>query len=104
MVGLYKDPDGDTITTFVASTHREESTTENSGNNIELKRLRRRVLELENSLKQNVSHHSRSLFITSVKINEGRDDTVPKTVDTRKHCKVELIACNNLLPPQKFKM
>ena len=29
-----------------------------------------------------------------------RDDTVPKTVDTRKHCKVWLRACNNLPQPQ----
>ena len=28
-----------------------------------------------------------------------RDDTVPKTVDTRKHCKVGLRACNNLPQP-----
>ena len=29
-----------------------------------------------------------------------RDDTVPKTVDTRKHCKVGLRTCNNLPQPQ----
>ena len=37
---------------------------------------------------------------TSVKIIKNeircRDDTVPKTVDKRKHCKVGLRACNNL--------
>ena len=33
-----------------------------------------------------------------------RDDTVPKTVDTRKHCKVGLRACNNLPQPRKTKM
>ena len=37
---------------------------------------------------------------TSVKIIKNevrcRDDTVPKTVDTRKHCKVGLRACNPL--------
>ena len=42
---------------------------------------------------------------TSVKIIKNeircRDDTVPKTVDTRSHCKVWLRACNNLLQPQK---
>ena len=34
---------------------------------------------------------------TSIKIDIGcRDDTVPKTVDTRRHRKVCLRACNNL--------
>ena len=37
---------------------------------------------------------------TSVKIIKNeircRDDTVPKTIDTRSHCKVWLRACNNL--------
>ena len=33
-----------------------------------------------------------------------RDDTVPKTVDTRQHCKVGLRACNNLPQPRKTKM
>ena len=45
---------------------------------------------------------------TSVKIIKNevrcRDDTVPKTVDTRKHCKVGLRACNNLPQPRKTKM
>ena len=31
-----------------------------------------------------------------------RDDTVPKTVDTRKHCKVGLRACNNLPRPPPY--
>ena len=31
-----------------------------------------------------------------------RDDTVPKTVDTRKHCKVGLRACNNLPQPPPY--
>ena len=31
-----------------------------------------------------------------------RDDTVPKTVDTRKHCKVGLRACNNLPQPPLY--
>ena len=43
---------------------------------------------------------------TSVKIikNEirSRDDTVPKTVDTRSHCKVWLRACNNLPQPPPY--
>ena len=36
--------------------------------------------------------------------NEVRysDDTVPKTVDTRKHCKVGLRACNNLPQPPPY--
>ena len=37
---------------------------------------------------------------TSVKIIKNvigcKDDTVPKTVDTRRNCKVWLRACNNL--------
>ena len=45
---------------------------------------------------------------TSVKIIKNeircRDDTVPKTVGTRSHCKVWLRACNNLPQPQKTKM
>ena len=36
---------------------------------------------------------------TSVKI---RDDTVPKTVDIRSHCKVWLRAYNNLLQPPPY--
>ena len=31
-----------------------------------------------------------------------RDDTMPKTVDTRSHCKVWLRACNNLLQPPPY--
>ena len=31
-----------------------------------------------------------------------RDDTVSKSVDTRKHCKVGLRACNNLLQPPPY--
>ena len=30
-----------------------------------------------------------------------RDDTVPKTGDTRRHCEVELTVCNNLPQPPK---
>ena len=33
-----------------------------------------------------------------------RDDTVPKTGDTRRHCEVELTACNNLPQPPKNEM
>ena len=32
-----------------------------------------------------------------------RDDTMPKTVDTRRHCKEDLRECNNLLQPPKTK-
>ena len=43
---------------------------------------------------------------TSVKIIKNevrcRDDTVPKTVDTRMHCKVGLRACNNLPQPPPY--
>ena len=40
---------------------------------------------------------------TSVKIKiRCRDDTVPKTVDTRSHCKVWLRACNNLPQPPPY--
>ena len=43
---------------------------------------------------------------SSVKIIKNevrcRDDTVPKTVDTRKHCKVGLRACNNLPRPPPY--
>ena len=38
---------------------------------------------------------------TSVEIR-CRDDTVPKTVDTRSHCKVWLRACNNLPQPPPY--
>ena len=43
---------------------------------------------------------------TSVKIIKieirCRDDTAPKTVDTRSHCKVWLRACNNLPQPPPY--
>ena len=43
---------------------------------------------------------------TSVKIIKNeircRDGTVPKTVDTRSHCKVWLRACNNLPQPPPY--
>ena len=39
----------------------------------------------------------------SIKNEVGcRDDTMPKTVDTRKHCKVGLRACNNLPQPPPY--
>ena len=51
-MGLYKDPDGKNITTF---TERDNATVDNnttSGSN--MKELKRRVVELETSLKQYV--------------------------------------------------
>ena len=54
MVGLYKDPDGKDIT-FKTTTQRENSMTENNASENEMKELRRRVVELENSLIQCVS-------------------------------------------------
>ena len=42
---------------------------------------------------------------TSIKIIKNevgcRDDTMPKTGDTRRHCEVELTVCNNLPQPPK---
>ena len=49
MVGLYKDPNGESITTFATSAQKEEAET-NKKDGAELDRLRRRVFELENSL------------------------------------------------------
>ena len=56
MVGLYKDPKGDTITTFGTSGPKEDGGDETAGNikDKELQILRRRVSELENSIKQQV--------------------------------------------------
>ena len=46
--------------------------------------------------------------VTSIKIIKNevgcRDDTVPKTGDTRRHCEVELTVCNNLPQPLKNEM
>ena len=57
MVGLYKDPSGESITTFPTSGPREEAN-ESAGSkkDRELKNLRRRVNELESSLKEQVSY------------------------------------------------
>ena len=55
MVGLYKDPDGKDIT-FKTTTQREStSDTETKNENSEMRELRRRVIELENSLIKCVS-------------------------------------------------
>ena len=52
MVGLYKDPDGKDIT-FKTTTQRES--TSDTETNSEMRELRRRVIELENSLIKCVS-------------------------------------------------
>ena len=49
------------------------------------------------------ANHRVSPIYTSTKIIKNevgcKDDTVPKTGDTRRHCEVELTACNNLPQP-----
>ena len=50
MVGLYKDPEGEKIT-FVSTINRSV------GGESEMKELRRRVTQLENTLKQRVSNY-----------------------------------------------
>ena len=55
MVGLYKDPNGEMIT-FVTSAQNDNSTLDRSSvGKTEMRKLRRRINELENSLKQHVS-------------------------------------------------
>ena len=45
------------------------------------------------------------LYIYKYKNEVGcRDDTMPKTGDTRRHCEVELTVCNNLPQPPKNEM
>lgn len=61
MVGLFNDPKGETVTTFVTSGQNEEAQpTNKSGNGTknELKKLRLRVNELESVVKQQVSLYS----------------------------------------------
>ena len=52
------------------------------------------------------AHGNGKMSETSVKISKNeigcREDTVPKTVDTRRHCKVWLTACNNLPQPPPY--
>ena len=55
MMELYQDPEGETITTFASTAQKQESTNGNSSNDIELRNLRRRVVELEDNLRQHVS-------------------------------------------------
>ena len=52
IVGLYKDPKGETVTTFPTSAQKDEAETNATSKkkDTELDRLRRRVCELEKSL------------------------------------------------------
>ena len=56
MVGLYKDPKGETVTTFGTKEETETKAVENSGREKEdeIKNLRRRITELETIVKTNV--------------------------------------------------
>ena len=55
MVGLYKDPRGESITTFGTSGPKEEvDHTSGTKKDKEIRNLRRKVTELETSLKQQV--------------------------------------------------
>ena len=54
MVGLYKDPDGNDIT-FMTSTQNDYASADVNRNDGEIRELRRRINELENSLLQCVS-------------------------------------------------
>ena len=56
MVGLYKDPKGEAISTLGTTGLRDDAVSDNRrSSDTELKMLRRRVVELENSLKKHVS-------------------------------------------------
>ena len=71
MVGLYKDPKGETITTFGTSGPREEAVESSGGKkDKELQILRRRVSELETSLKQQVGTCMRYICIKNVHLIE----------------------------------
>ena len=64
MVGLYKDPKGETITTFGTSGPREEAVdTSGSSKDKELLILRRRVSQLETCLKQQVYRHKHEVHL-----------------------------------------
>ena len=54
MVGLYKDPKGETISTQGTSGLRDDLASDKSSDT-ELKMLRHRVIQLENSLRKHVS-------------------------------------------------
>ena len=66
MVGLYKDPKGESVTTFPSSAQREgtETNATNRKKDTELDRLRRRVSELENSLSHKQVSYKLFLAIT----------------------------------------
>ena len=53
-MGLYKDPDGKSITTFKPNSEKDSATVDKSTSESEMKDLRRKVVELETSLKQYV--------------------------------------------------
>ena len=58
MVGLYKDPDGKNIvlnTTTLTEEKESKTTSQSNGGDIEMNKLKRRISELENSLRQRVS-------------------------------------------------
>ena len=57
-MGLYKDPDGKNITTFKSNTEKDNATVDKSTSGSEMKDLRRKVVELETSLKQYVRNLS----------------------------------------------
>ena len=64
MLGLYKDPKGETISTFGTAGPREEAVdTSGSSKDKELQILRRRVSQLETSLKQQVGTSTRYICI-----------------------------------------
>ena len=60
MVGLYKDPKGETVSTFATSGQNDEAEQTKSGGDMEneLKKLRCRVIELETTIKSHVSSSS----------------------------------------------
>ena len=74
MVGLYKDPNGESITTtFVTSTQKENSDVgQNADGENVIRKLRQRVIELENTLQQVSSKYIsiciiyRILYITNL--------------------------------------
>ena len=58
MVGLYKDPDGKNIvlnTTTLTVEKESKTTSQSNGGDIEMNKLKMRITELENSLRQRVS-------------------------------------------------
>ena len=55
---------------------------------------------MNNRLLRGPGQCRKKLSIKIIKNEVGcRDDTVPKTGDTRRHCEVELTVCNNLPQP-----